>query len=876
MQSAYLTEVMKTEAVKNQSRTPTQPTWSHGKLTTAKLEAFAAAELPTSVQIQLDQTFGKDTSFQSFYAEKCFRHVLLPVLKSGFLSCRAIKQLERASFRARQLRQLIKRYAQVDFRPLQGFQNGWENVTTIKEDWKSMTSACLLHFNGDVATVVRWVGGPHTAAQINPEETLAKLKNVVDSDIWDDLCRILVFGAPALCNTEASEENFQAYLAYGNHSSVSDNQDVFEQTIIKQSKRGLMLIMDPDLVHFALNVHLSPQGLVDVLHERRKPRPLSDSSFRPWPGAFAINDWTNKVNEPSLHFADSFNQFCIWQWNLAITYPSHDRHTGDDDVQCAFPRVKYNPNLVAMHSSISNKTLMMSTGLTFGDNTSPSNWEPVARARQQLAQHLWHQEDIIDRARPYLPPMVFEPPATPEEQATFTVAIADSQNKGVLDANGARIAPRYNHHVDDNMYGDISEYMERTTAASVISLYEILGYPDGSIPDPISWDKFASSHGHKRRVVGWEFNTRTLTFSLPSDKRAAIVKLLAEWLTKTDYNLMNAAKLHGKLADASRANRKGRAQFFAFQNAIRRALHRKFTQVRGYYKRQGKERLLRAQLPKHLHSRINSLIAKDMASLLWATSSKIAMTPAVLRELTQIYEHLRDPSKPWEMQIGHVIPRDATFTSIGDACTAGGGAFCDDLHYWFDTMWSLKTRAALVNNQIHINVMEFIVVLLQLAAVVTLAEEQDLYKPLCQAFPSGIPKLAKLLIRTDNSPSQNWAHKVSAKSERGQLFVGVYADLLERSTYAVHCNHIAGTSNTIADFISRPPSHSIPIDVRHQQIFNMAPKLATYRFFRPSLELLSLLESRLFSEQWLESPPLPKKLGQFEIAGSITLCSVLL
>jgi hypothetical protein len=129
------------------------------------------------------------------------------------------------------------------------------------------------------------------------------------------------------------------------------------------------------------------------------------------------------------------------------------------------------------------------------------------------------------------------------------------------------------------MYGNISEYMEHAAAASVISLYAILGYPDGSIPDPILWDKFATSHGHKRRVVGWEFNTCTLTFSLPSHKRAAMIKLLAEWLTKINYNLMNAAELHGKLADASRANRKGRAQFFAFQNAIRRALHRNFTQV---------------------------------------------------------------------------------------------------------------------------------------------------------------------------------------------------------------------------------------------------------------------------------------------------------
>lgn len=125
----------------------------------------------------------------------------------------------------------------------------------------------------------------------------------------------------------------------------------FESTAIKQSKRGLTLIMDPNLVHFTLNTHLTPQGLVDVLHHRRKPRPLSDSSFRPWAGAYAINDWTSKVNEPALHFADAFQKVCIWMWNLVIWYPTQDRHTGDDGVQCEIPRIKYNPNLVGMHSA---------------------------------------------------------------------------------------------------------------------------------------------------------------------------------------------------------------------------------------------------------------------------------------------------------------------------------------------------------------------------------------------------------------------------------------------------------------------------------------------------------------------------------------------
>ncbi|KAI2498468.1 hypothetical protein MHU86_16052 [Fragilaria crotonensis] len=329
-------------------------------------------------------------------------------------------------------------------------------------------------------------------------------------DIHSDLSRILLLGAPSECKASATEENFQAFLNYGNHDSVTNNQEVYASTIVKQSKRGLTLIMDPRLVHFALNAHLSPQGLVDVIHHRRKPRPLSDSSFRPWPGAMAINDWTNKKNEPKLYFASSFMNFCKWQWNLAITYPHHDRHTGDDDVQCAFPRLKYNPQLVAMHSSISNNTLSMNTGLTFGDNTSPSNWEPIARARQQLAQHYWlnQPEMVLEKAKLFLPPFQFAPSATEEEKAAFAVAIPDSLNTGVVDANGIRRPPTYDHHVDDNMYGDITELMPLAASASVIALYEILGYPDGRIPDPISWDKFESVHGHIRRVVGWDFNTR--------------------------------------------------------------------------------------------------------------------------------------------------------------------------------------------------------------------------------------------------------------------------------------------------------------------------------------------------------------------------------
>jgi hypothetical protein len=155
----------------------------------------------------------------------------------------------------------------------------------------------------------------------------------------------------------------------------------------------------------------------------------------------AINDFISKSSEPEIIFPLAWINYLTWLWNLRITYPCVELYLGDDDVSGAFWQVKHNSNLVAMHAFLVFGILFMSTGQTFGDCTSPANWEPVASNRQQYARFLWMQIDALARGLPHLPQVIFASPASKAAVAQFFHATAGSLNTGALDQHGARLPP---------------------------------------------------------------------------------------------------------------------------------------------------------------------------------------------------------------------------------------------------------------------------------------------------------------------------------------------------------------------------------------------------------------------------------------------------
>jgi hypothetical protein len=353
---------------------------------------------------------------------------------SGFMTNSIKKKLERAFPPARCYRQLARLYQNVNFRSMEGFQPDWQKQTELSFPQREMTTACLLHFNLSVPATIPWIGGPHVGAHRDDTAIFARLKETCDNANYKELVRVFTQGSPTYINAECSQANYKAYRVYGNHSSFTENKAMVAKTLLKDVARGCTLMLDPDIMDFLANVKQSSHGIVNLEHPY-----FCDATCRPNCWSHAINNWTDKTNEPPLTFASAFVATLTWIWNLRITYPHLEIYVCDDDITNTFRQIKYPPNLVRLHCKIANHVMCVDTGQTFGDNTSPSNFKAIPNCRSQHAQALWHRPATIAGALSLLPAIAHQDPPTLAEATLFVQADRNSLNPGVLDA---RTPPR--------------------------------------------------------------------------------------------------------------------------------------------------------------------------------------------------------------------------------------------------------------------------------------------------------------------------------------------------------------------------------------------------------------------------------------------------
>ena len=359
---------------------------SKHKLKKAELRIFAQ-QLPIKLQMHLvPEISGRPNPNVSFRSELTYRHIIPALVEHGlqFLSPTEQEILHANAPLFAQYNRVKSRYQNIDPSSVRGFASYYnsESETSINEHRAKLMSAALFHLDFSIQTMVNWMGGPHTAQHRDEDKMLANMMHM-NCVIRDEWFHRVKHGAPKHCHAYSSDKNFRDFWNYGNHNTVDESPEVFEEVTVKDFKRGNTILVDPELAPFIPHMHVTPQGIVDIDNPYKPPRPIFDSTFRPCPSSMAINDWIDPKYEGIITFIHSIQRIATAIWNLRISYPNQPLYIGDDDVSNAFRLVKLHPSVVGMHgfragNKKKKKYLGFCTGMTFGDNCSPANFEAFA------------------------------------------------------------------------------------------------------------------------------------------------------------------------------------------------------------------------------------------------------------------------------------------------------------------------------------------------------------------------------------------------------------------------------------------------------------------------------------------------------------------
>jgi hypothetical protein len=823
---------------------------------------FSHSGIAKAYKLEREQPFGKNNVNQSYTADKAFVHVTFLLLKSDYLSNRDLRSLLKADTNINKLWKTwlrVKRFKIKDFRKLQQLRPDWNKQEQIDPYRVDLRMALLLHYNFDLAAVHRFIGGNHTAAHMDPDIILPRIRNDIDDKTYNDLERVLRMGCPAHYNVHGTRLNYLKYRAYGNHNSVKQNTERALAVMNKDDKRDFVLTIPTWVVDFIPDAHVNPQALIMI--PGKKDRLVFNSSYMIDADSRPYNIDCDSSLEPDIFFGTTWIRHLTNIFNIRISFPGGEIFLMDDDVTAAFKWAKYNPNIISAKIFTIGKLSFVCTGQCFGDVPSPANFEPLAQAITKLATRLSVGDSKIPLYPKFMNAVTFAPPPPPN--TVFVSALPDKFNKGVLANDRSLLPAQYNMYVDDKLMAALGEARMRfIMRCSIHATFMILGEPDANRgPDAIDFDKFVrDTISHERTQLGYRINTRTLEVTIPEEKLQAMLELLqTTWgPRRRSFTLREAAELLGTLLSFCRACKWG---IFLFTNLLK-ALHEALNKNAQRLMRSEEFRLLTHEAGRHpTDSAKFKFFASKVARTIWDSKEKTWLNKLVKDEISFLVSILSNEyTCRWSAPIAHLIQREQHYEIFQDACLTGAGGFSIQLLFWWALEWpdiiALRTIRYLRKGDvcmISINLLEYAAIIISLAGAILIYE----------ALPTDArPNHPISLLWTDNTSAASWTKKVAGlKGYQGKALARIFAHLLMFSDMGVNAEHIKGDLNDVADFLSRIRETDDYSQFSYASLVQKYPQLRNSRRFQPSPELLSLIFTALSTG----SPTIPQtrvKLGQ--------------
>jgi hypothetical protein len=483
---------------------------------------------------------------------------------------------------------------------------------------------------------------------------------------------------------------------------------------------------------------------------------------------------------PPVFYQHAFARHVRHLWRMRLTYPADDLLQHCDDIEAAFRRVLYHPDLAPVFAYVFEAYLIIPVGQVFGSRSAPSLFSLLSDLRAAVAS----SHNLLDAfPRQSLATDAVLPEQPDDLAQQLTPAIADSFNPVLSPAEAANFSN--STFVDDN--GVLARHADMRDALqqSLISAFLIFGFPGdnrrGACLQDEKWDHTIS---HIMVYLGFLINSRAMTVSWPFSKREELYHELMAILSQRANNVTispkQLASVIGKLRSAINISPWGTYLSFSMATNLTRASRNAFRTTRS-----------------------------------WWSKAKIRVNKTVIRDMRLLLETLLAPEEDplWTRPIALLVPREPTHWVRSDASYAGIGGWTP---YFGGLMWRV-TREDLVllgfnmktigpktdeptdpaNSGLHINPLEY------LAAIINLWLALK-----CISLSAVLCQTGYILdLQSDNTTALSWTHVAATTPDPLlQQMARFCSSLLvqaARLLTRVQPSHIAGKLNFEADTLSR-------------------------------------------------------------------------
>lgn len=760
----------------------------------------------------------------------------------------------------------VPRLAKLDFSPLLEPRHDYATQTSIPQERIDMMGAAYLHY-GDMGLVARYVDGEFLGAWRDHDAILDAVAPHVSEEVREHMDRVLNLQVPASFNWEEPAWHKAAFLNRGNSTTVARHAEEVTKTLNKEERNHHVMPFPGWLCRFASTARHVPQTVIDK--EGKSLRLIWNGTDKAYYYEDAMNDpaITPTTKELECTFGYVYLAFCVWLWNLRISYPDEEIYLAFIDISSCFRWPRICPDLIGAFGFVIGQIYFAANAMVFGSVVSASTWEPFRRAIAALATGLYDTAGLVEKHAKLLSLVKWV--RSVDGSVRFARATACGLNPGVFDSDGKRKPTPHWIYVDDNLLADILSGMRKTLAAAVEAIFTVLGRPKTDLRKCAvaldKWEKLVVSY--RLVLLGLEFNTRLMTVGIPDKFRREVCELLHKhWhAARVSFDIGEIEQLIGKLGRIAQVFRPMYHLMGSLYKSVAHSLRdneQYLINVSSQFRAMMKRTKLRL-LPDSPDRDVREVrfAARQTARKVHRCKQTFTICATLREELAFITALLDDWEIPLCTPIGHIVPREPRWTIAGDACTSGGGGWSTDLRVWWhwDFTEEIIRRAALGkrnSRRISINVLETVVIIINYAAAMYACHIDGL--PL-DDFPV-------LLNLCDNTSACSWINKRCRDSLIGRRLGRMFAGMLLNNALGIQAEWLSTHANVIADEVSRVKRQDGG-DYDYSQLLSRFPELQSCRRFHPSPTLLSLISSVLVDN--VSPDPLmlsklePKTLGSF-------------